>query len=61
MAPSAFDAGTRDSNASFDYLDSDDADRDGTKLNVYAEVHVVEHAATRGGVTKALHEVGGPS
>ena len=61
MAPSSFDAGTRDCNASFAYLDSGNADCDGTKLNVYAEVHVVEHAATGGGVANTVHEAGEPS
>ena len=36
---------TRDGNASFDYLDSGEADRD-TELGVYTQVHVVEHTTT---------------
>ena len=55
LAPSAFNVGTRDSNASFDYLDSSKADSDGAKFNVYAEVHVVEHAAAGGGISKTVH------
>ena len=61
MAPSAFDASIRDDNASFDYLDSGNADCDGAKLNVYAEVKMVEHAAAGGGVAKTVHEAGEPS
>ena len=60
LAPSAFDAGTRNCESSFDHLDFGSADRDDTKL-VYAEVHMVEYAAAGGVVGKTVHEAGGPS
>ena len=53
MAPSVFDAGNiGDSDISFGYNGSGDADCDDTKLKVYAEVHVVEHAAAGGAVAE---------
>ena len=51
LAPSVFDAGIGDSDISFGYRGSGDADCDDTELKVYAEVHVVEHAAAGGGIT----------
>ena len=61
LAPSTFDASTRNNNAILDYLDSGDMDRDSTELGVYAEVHVVEHMTTGGGIAKTLREAGEPS
>ena len=60
LAPSAFDAGTRNCESSFDRFDSGNADCDDAKL-VYAEVHMVEHAAAGDGVGKTVHEAGEPS
>ena len=40
---------------------SSDAGCDDTELNVYAEVHMVEHVAAGGGVATTIHEAGEPS
>ena len=40
------------------YLDSGDVDCDDAKLNIYAEVHMVEHVAAGGGVATTIHETG---
>ena len=58
LAPSIFDAGICDNNSSFGSLGSGDVDCDDTKLNIYAEVHVVEHVAAGGGVATTVHETG---
>ena len=53
LAPSIFDAGLGDDDISFGYCNCDDAE-----LKVYAEVHVVEHAAAGGGIPNSVHEAG---
>ena len=58
LAPSVFDAGICDSNSSFGYLGSGDADCDDAKLSAYAEVYMVEHVVAGGGVATTIHETG---
>ena len=58
LAPSVFDASIRDRDTSFNHLDSGNEDRDGAKLNVYAEVHMVEHKAAGDGIARTVHEAG---
>ena len=61
LAPSVFNAGIGDSDSSFGNLGSSGVDCDNIELSIYAEVHMVEHAAAGGGIATTVHEAGEPS